>query len=237
MTNSCKQDQVTNNIGSVAIEKFMAAYPELLNFQNIEWQRIIYQAREIELRTKTVLLDEHSICESFVFLTSGIIRVYQIAEDGREVTMYRSYPGDVCVMSLNCLMNDTPFMAIAETETPITALAINKKDFFTAIGVHENFRHMVLSSLTLNFHEMMNTLHNTVFQHLDTRLACLLGRLFERRQTNTLHITHVELANELGTTREVVSRILKQLEQQGCLELSRGQIKLGRNKLTMPNMT
>jgi len=98
------------------------------------------------------------------------------------------------------------------------------------MGVSEHFRKLVLSSLARSVSEIMIAFHNTAFERLDMRLACLLGQLFERAQSDTIRITHHEIALELGSTREVVSRILKQLEQQGCLVLSRGQIQLNPNQ-------
>ena len=77
---------------------------------------------------------------------------------------------------------------------------------------------------------MMNTFYDTAFETLDMRLACLLGRLFEREGTDTLNITHQELALELGTSREVISRLLKKLERRECVVLARGQIRVGQNK-------
>ena len=89
---------------------------------------------------------------------------------------------------------------------------------------------LILSSLADTVCTMVQTFYDTVFEPLDTRLACLLGRLFERAGSDTLEITHLELSQELGTTREVVSRLLKKLEQQDCIILKRGKILLGTNK-------
>ena len=72
----------------------------------------------------------------------------------------------------------------------------------------------------------MYMIQNTAFNHLNMRLACMLGSLFERNQGPVLKITHQDLAHELGTTREVISRILKEFERQNCVNLSRGQIEL-----------
>jgi CRP/FNR family transcriptional regulator len=77
---------------------------------------------------------------------------------------------------------------------------------------------------------MVQTFYDTAFEPLDMRLACLLGRLFERSGNDSLDVTHQELSQELGTSREVVSRLLKKLEQQDCIILKRGQILMGTNK-------
>ena len=79
-------------------------------------------------------------------------------------------------------------------------------------------------------HAEIKSFHDTAFQPLEMRLACLLGRLFERAGSDTLDIIHQELAQELGTSRETISRLLKKLEQQECIILKRGQILMGENK-------
>jgi CRP/FNR family transcriptional regulator len=99
-------------------------------------------------------------------------------------------------------------------------------DFNILMNSSEVFRHHVVTTLTNRLCESMCLIQTTAFDNLNMRLACMLGSLFERNKTNTLKITHQELAHELGTTREVISRILKQFERQDCIKLSRGAIDI-----------
>ena len=210
-----------------AIQDFFNSYPDLAEYDNPEWLNILASANTFTIDAGTTLLQPDIECNNFIFLIEGTVRIFQLAECGREITLYRSRPGDLCVMSLNSLVNQTPFSAMAVTETPVKVLSLNQIEFHAALGISPAFRLRILKGLASNFQSVLEIFHDTAFLNIDSRLACLLGRLFERRQSDTLHVTHAELANELGTSREVVSRTLKQLEQQGCLELSRGQIKLG----------
>lgn len=214
---------------SPAIKEFFVSHPDLAEYDNHAWLNILNTAHRMTIDPGTTLLQPSIQCKNFIFLTEGVVRVFQLAENGREITLYRSHPGDICVMSLNSLVNQAPFSAMAISETPVKALSLNEFEFHAAMGVSQSFRTRVLQSLASNFQNVLEIFHDTAFLNIDSRLACLLGRLFERNQSDTLHVTHAELANELGTSREVVSRTLKQLELQGCLELSRGQIKLGTN--------
>ena len=104
------------------------------------------------------------------------------------------------------------------------------EQFHRAMKVSDAFRMLILSSLVDTVCTMVQTFYDTAFEPLDMRLACLLGRLFERAGSDSLDVTHQELSQGLGTSREVVSRLLKKLEQQECIILKRGQILMGTNK-------
>lgn len=217
------------NLGSEDQQKLRLisdVYPELANPQKPECFEILARAPVNRIPAGTVVLRANDKCEDFILVLEGSIRIYQMAEDGREVTLYRIQPGDICLMSLNSLLNNKPFNARAECDTDVTALVLNKDQFHRAMEVSDNFRGLVLKSLTSSVSELTDTFYSTVFERLDMRLACLLGRLFERANADTINVTHQALAQELGTTREVVSRLLKQFEQQNCISLARGRIMI-----------
>lgn len=205
-------------------------YPELANEKNPEWESIVDRARLVESSRNTILATVGSLCTGFMLLLDGTVRVFQNADDGREITLYRINPGDTCLMSLNSLLHNKPFKANAKTETSVSMLMISARDFNAAMGASDAFRTIMLTSLVDTVCTMVHSFYDTAFESLDIRLACLLGRLFERAGSETLDLTHQELAWELGTSREVISRLLKKLEQQGCIVLKRGQIVLGDNK-------
>lgn len=214
---------------SVAAELFNI-YPDLGVDAVPEWLEILKKSRKIEMPAGISLLSASDICTDLMLLLDGCIRIYQVAEDGREMTLYRINPGDICMMSLSSLIHNQPFKANAESETQFTALAINSASFQEAMATSPAFRQRILSSLVNSVSEMMTTFYDTAFETLDMRLACLLGRLFERAGSDTLDITHQALALELGTSREVISRLLKKLEQKQCVVLSRGKISVGENR-------
>lgn len=205
-------------------------YPELANEVNPEWLSILDRAQITEAPANTVLATAGSSCTGFMLLLDGIVRIYQDADDGREMTLYRIMHGDICLMSLNSLLHDKPFRANAKSETNVRMLMIDDKDFHAAMGASTAFRKIILTSLVDTVCTMVQSCYDTAFEPLDMRLACLLGRLFERAGTEELNVTHQVLAQELGTSREVISRLLKKLEQQECIVLKRGQILLGNNK-------
>jgi len=212
------------------LKKLNATYPELANIIDPLWVETIGNARMITVEPATTLFNGNNDCNNFMLIIEGTIRIYQAAEDGREITLYRIGAGELCVLSLKSLLKKQSFNAIATTESTVKALIINSENFKTMLNKIEDFRDFVLTTLTERLCETIYLIQDTAFNHLNMRLACMLGSLFERNQGSSLKITHQELAFELGTTREVISRILKEFERQQCVQLSRGQIKLASAK-------
>ena len=215
---------------SASLNRLYELYPNLADEQTDEWLAILNNAQIMEAPADAALATAGSDCTSFMLLLDGSVRVYQHAEDGREMTLYRIAPGDVCLMTLNSLIHDRPFRANARSESRLNMILLSAEDFHKAMKVSETFRVLILSSLVDTVCTMVQTFYDTAFEPLEMRLACLLGRLFERADSDTLDITHQALSQELGTTREVVSRLLKKLEHQQCIVLKRGKILLGSNK-------
>jgi len=209
-----------------SFRQIFACHPMLANIRNPEWSAILNRSQLMCVPSKTTLMRSGEQCENFVFVLDGQIRVYQLGEDGREVTLYHSNPGDVCVTSISSLLHSKPFKANAESSTAAKLMLMSCDDFHLAMDFSEEFRQWVMTSISDSFCDVLENFHGTVFYRLEMRMACLLGQLFERAQSETLDITHQDLAQELGSTREVVSRILKNLEKQGCIKLSRGQIQV-----------
>lgn len=213
-----------------SIRRLLELYPGLADEPSSEWSTILDNAQMMDVPAETALATSGSDCTSFMLLLDGTVRVYQHADDGREMTLYRIAPGDVCLMSLNSLINDRPFRANAKSETEINMILLSADDFHQAMRISDAFQTLILKSLIDTVCTMVQTTYDTAFEPLDMRLACLLGRLFERAGSDSLDITHQELSQELGTSREVISRLLKKLEQQECIVLRRGKILMGENK-------
>ncbi|VAW58406.1 transcriptional regulator, Crp/Fnr family [hydrothermal vent metagenome] len=226
--NSRKSSSATPESGR--FQKIKAAYPELGEINDMGWKNTITHARMFEAPPETTLFNGNTACNNFMLILDGIIRVYQTAEDGREKTLYRVEAGNLCILSLNSLLKSKTFNAIAVTESSLKTLIISPEDFKRSMNELETFRDFILGTLTDRLCETIYIIQETAFNHLNMRLACLLGGLFERNKSPLLKITHQEIAHELGTTREVISRILKEFEKQNCVKLSRGHIELSSAK-------
>lgn len=207
-------------------ERLTSVYPELAADSSPAWLTLVEAAQRVRVPAGAVLLKPGEACGGFLLLLEGSVRVFQSAADGRELTLYRITPGDICVMSLNSLMHQRPFAAEARAESEVEALMLSPIQLQEALQSSSAFRDHVLARLSDRFCEMLTVVEDTAFKRLDVRLACLLGTLFERAGGAAINITHQELARELGTTREVVSRMLKEFERQECIVLARGRIEV-----------
>ncbi|MGW8247837.1 MAG: Crp/Fnr family transcriptional regulator [Acidiferrobacterales bacterium] len=211
---------------SVRRQALYNTLPESRGWNPGDVDELLTQASVINAPADTIILKPDTVCGGFIILLEGTVRVYQNASDGREITLYRTEPGGVCIMSLNSLLKNKRFNAVARAETPIRAMSLTRRQFMNLLGKDEAFATRVLSSITEHFSKTLVLMEELVFSRLESRLACLLGSMFEANGGVAIKATHQELANELGSTREVVSRILKNLEQQGCIVLARGKISL-----------
>lgn len=161
-------------------------------------------------------------CQDYLILISGRMRVQKLAENGREITLYRVEPGETCVVTTVCLMSDTSYDAEGIAETDITAQALPMAPFRELLARSAAFRDFVFRAYGTRICDLLMLIEEVSFGRIDQRLAaCLVER---GREGKAIPATHQELAFELGTAREVVSRQLKEFERRGWLKLSRGSV-------------
>lgn len=208
------------------LARLSGLYPDLLAGDDRLMRDLLGKARRVRLSAGEQPLARGTPAPGVLLPLSGTLRVYQLADDGREITLYRVGAGDMCIMSLVGVLAERAFCACVQAETDVDALLLDAGDFEVAMAASPEFRHWVLDALTERFCGLLGAFRDAVFDPLPIRLACLLGRLFERSGSDTVHITHQQLAHELGSTREVVSRHLKAFERHGCILLARGSIRI-----------
>lgn len=173
-----------------------------------------------------VILGENATIHSIPIVTRGTIRVIRTEEDGREILLYYITAGESCIMSfLGGLHHETSKVkAEAEEETEILFLPIDKVSLF--IKVYPQWLDYIFRLYHKRFEELLEIVNAIAFKKVDERLLTLLKRKSELAQSNVIPVTHEQVANELGTARVVVSRLLKQLEENGTVELGRNKIIL-----------
>lgn len=206
--------------------QLFSLYPVLQRINKESWFKLINQSLIYNAPPRTILQTQPGPYNHFLLLLEGSTRAYQSDDNNREVTFYRNHPGDICPQNLNTLFNSQQSTATVQAETAIHALQISSRAFHQALAESDIFRKYIFSRMSHSLTELTSTIENTVFKNLDSRLCLLLDKLFRLNSCNTLTITHQQLANEMGTTREVISRSLKTLENKGCIKLGRGQLTL-----------
>ncbi|MCL6587400.1 MAG: Crp/Fnr family transcriptional regulator [Anoxybacillus sp.] len=181
---------------------------------------------KVKLPKGTVVFREGDICEHVAFIVSGVIRVAKIGENGKEVNLYRVCRGESCVLTISSVLSRSPFPATAIVEEDAEAMIVPKDTFVTMMTTHTQLQTFVYDMMMNRFMAMMQMIEHIVFEKMDKRLIEFLLGWCEKNKTNVIEMTHEYIATELGTAREIVSRILKQLEREGYVQLARGKIKI-----------
>lgn len=214
-----------NSIKSTDI-KWLSVFPGLAAIQDEAWIQALRAAREMVIPPGTVVIHRGDPCQNFLLVTRGTVRVYESSESGREIALYRTQGGDICILTLSNLLSGMDYAAEAVTEDEVGVVMIPMSLFQNAMAHSEAFRNFIMATLARRLSDVMRVVEQVTFQRLDLRLACLLGQLFERNKSAAISVTHEELARELGTSRVVISRLLKEFENMGCIRLGRSEIEL-----------
>ncbi len=165
-------------------------------------------------------------CRGFVALQRGAIKVTMTSLGGREIVLYRVHPGEICLQTFTCLAQDKTYAAEGVVEEDVEALLIPPAAFDRLMSEDAAFRAAILSSVAARFVDFEHTVEALAFTGLEQRVASALLRLADAE--GIAHVTHEELAAEIGSAREVVSRQLAVLAKQGIVALARGRVAIHR---------
>ncbi len=159
---------------------------------------------------------------AFLIVTKGHVRVEQTNAEGRTMVLYRVHEGESCVMTTSCLLGARPYSGYGYAEGPVEALAIGAETFQRLLGEDPAFRDVVFGGFTRRLGELTDVIDALLLHRTDLRLAAWLAA----RGEGLCEMTQQEIAQEIGTAREVVSRTLKSFERQGWLVLGRGRLEV-----------
>jgi CRP/FNR family transcriptional regulator, anaerobic regulatory protein len=160
--------------------------------------------------------------EAIALLISGVVRVYKIGETGREITLYRFGNGESCILTANAILSQKTFPAVATVEKEAEAVMIPADTFRDWVKRYDPWREFVFDLLSERLSTVMAVVEEVVFQRMDRRLATWLLT----QSLNPVHTTHQEIAAELGSSREVISRLLEDFSQKGWIEVERGTVEI-----------
>jgi CRP/FNR family transcriptional regulator len=208
-------------IDNVIRSRILQVYPMLQALPAAELDAILATARVMQFPAGTVMFDENQPCQGFPLLLSGSLRVIKSTANGRELQLYRVRPGESCILTSSCLLGHNPYQARGIVDEPLELVILPATVFHNLLGKHESFRLYVFQLFTERLTDLMELVTAVAFQKLDQRLAALLTG-----KSSPIHTTHQALADELGSAREIVSRLLKGFADQGWVRLGREQITL-----------
>lgn len=179
-------------------------------------------AMPVTMPAKMELFVQGDKCKDILFLTDGSVRVYRHHESGQEITLYFLAPLEQCNVNLNSAFTDTPAIGTAVSETEIEGFILPAKIIKELYTTEVAYQQYIFGLFATRMEGMAILVEDLRFKKMDERLFNWLKHL----NTTVINITHDKLASHLGTSREVVSKLLKELEHQGVLKLTRGQIEL-----------
>ena len=202
-------------------ERLASLYPSFADDLPPGWEQDLASlGAPLRVEAGATLFDEGAPCQGFPLVLDGEVRVARGAPQGRSLELYRVVPGEVCLVSASCLFGEAPLAAHGSTTAP-TELLLVPPAMFMRWAAHEAFRRWVFAIFAIRLGDLIALAEAVAFQRLDQRLAgALLGH------GHVLHTTHQQLADELGTVREIVTRLLKRFEREGWVELARERIEL-----------
>jgi len=186
--------------------------------------RLVEKGQFLTFEPGKTLMEPGQFVKAVPLVLEGSIKIMRMDEDGKELFLYYLEAGETCALSLTCCSASRPSEIKAVIEEKATLL-------FIPIQIHEQmtdefkqWKDFVSSTYQHRFQEMLTVLDAVAFKRMDERLMNYIVTKMKQLKTNELHTTHQEVANELGTAREVISRLLKQLEKKKWIELGRNVI-------------
>lgn len=184
---------------------------------------ILARASPISAPAGACLFRPGDACRSLVVLDKGRVRVSMLSEAGRRIELYAVAPGEVCVMSVACLLGELPYQAEAVADSDIAGWALGQGAFRDLLHTSPSFAERILTIQWHRIYDLVQLVDRVAFHRTEGRLAALL---LERARAGTVAETHQDLALAIGTAREVVSRRLKRLEADGIVALERGAVRI-----------
>ena len=209
-------------------EGWIERFPNLARLDAEQRAALEARSRVIRLPARSRIFGPSQAPENFLLLLEGTIRVQQVSENGREIVLYRVSAGESCALTTACLMSYEDYLAEAIAETDITAVAIPRATFDDLIARSPEFRRFVFTAFSARVTDLFRVIDDIVFSRLDIRLAERIVALADG--SNQLSVTQQQLASELGTAREVVSRLLNEFQRRGWLTIVRGGLVIDNRK-------
>ena len=202
-----------------SLAKIIEAFPSLGSMTPAS-QTILSKGRAMKAPAGTFLFGVGDLCSSFLLLLDGTVRVYVVSDEGREMSLYRIERGKTCLLTTSCLMGQSTYPAIGRAETDVSGVVISNPLFDELLSGSPEFRELVFKDFSQRLSIIIQLTQEVAFNKLDLRLAQFL------LNHDLSKITHQQIALELGTVREIISRLLKQFQDEGLVKLHRNRIQL-----------
>lgn len=205
---------------------WISHFPGLIRLPADVQNTLAATSRVVNLPAGTRIFGPGQAPDAFLLLIRGTVRVQQVSDTGREIVLYRVSAGESCALTTACLMGYDDYQAEAVAESDVEAVAIPRATFDELIARSADFRRFVFTAFSRRVTDLFRIIEEVAFGRVDVRLAQRLLEL--ANASGHIDLTHQQLAAELGTAREVVSRQLTEFQRRGWISTSRGAIDLTR---------
>ena len=196
-------------------------FPALARLPEALAREVERQSTQMNVPGGTLLFDAGAACQALPLVLDGRVKVSKRADNGREIRLYSVHPGELCIVTVSCLLGGEPYPATGLAETALSAVALPRALILRLMAEHPPFREMAFNLFAERLTGLMQLVEEVAFRKLDRRLAAwLLSR------GPTIATSHQAIADELGSVREIVSRLLKQFEEQDWVRLGRERVEL-----------
>ena len=195
-----------------------------------EKERLVNGTSVVSYKKGTLVHGGNEDCIGIFLVRSGQFRTYLMSEDGREITLYRLYGGDVCILSASCVLEAITFDVYIDAEEDTEALLIDASVFRMLAEKNIYVQNFGYRITTGNFSDVMWAMQQILFMGADKRLAIFLIDETSKNGTDNVKMTHEQIARLMGSAREVVSRMLKYFEEENMVALSRGEVRITNRK-------
>lgn len=165
-------------------------------------------------------------CVGVLLIRKGQLRVYMLSEDGRDITLYRLFAGDICILSASCVLDAITFEVFIDAEEDTDVLRISSSAFRLLAGENVYMKNFAYELTTERFSRVMWAMQQILFMRIDRRIAIFLCEETKKSGSDCVNLTHEQIARYIGSAREVVSRMLKYFAGEGIVELYRGGIRI-----------
>ncbi len=206
---------------NVSTDDWLSCFPPLSAASEPD-RRFLAEAKILRVPAGVTVFRPGDDCQNYLMVVQGSVRVQKVAENGREIVLYRVESGQTCMLTTSCLLAGERYPAEGVTETEVVVRALSLELFHKLLATSDTFRRFVFGSFGERMADLMMLVEAIAFGRLDSRLAQRLLAL--GGSSGRIVITHQQLAAELGSAREVVSRLLKEFERRGWIALERGGI-------------
>ncbi len=205
--------------------EIFSSFPFLAAMPRVAREELAARAVRKSLQNRQILVSGGGDCDYLPFVVRGTLRVYKVSEAGKELTLYRIDRGESCILSATCILNTSTFPAMVEAEGPTEVILIPSRLFARWVEDYPDWRRFVFSIYEKRLEMLLTLVEEVAFRHVDSRVSAWLAGAAAGRSV-AVPATHQKIASEVGTSREVVSRILRDFEAQGLLVTGRGRIRI-----------